>query len=101
MRDVLVCAVAVNGQAATRTTTSSCRRVERMERPPLVVSRDGKELTACDVEGAAGTTATPETKLPICDGGSISLREMASSFLAVFLDFDFSVQPLCSLCLCG
>src|ERR1044071_6979961 len=45
-RDVLVCAAAVNEQTAIRTTARSNRRVERMEKPPLVVNGDKKKLRA-------------------------------------------------------
>src|SRR5689334_2222120 len=55
IRDVLVCADAVNGQTANRTTAISCRTVRRMERPPLVVERrrEKAESATAALEGAA------------------------------------------------
>jgi hypothetical protein len=88
-RDVLVCAAAVSEQAAIKTTARSDGRVGRMERPPLVVNKDGKKTesaTACKRRWKErfGIAANAETQDSIRDGGSISRHDLASRFCHVF-----------------
>src|SRR6185369_16651525 len=75
-RDVLVCAAAVNEQTAIRTTARRCRRVERTERPPLVVNGDEKLRAQPLATGAGrsgpGSPQNAGTQNSINDGGSIS-----------------------------
>src|SRR6185369_17185194 len=77
-RDVLVCAAAVNEQTAIRTTARSCRRVERMEKPPLAVNRDWKlraQPLAAALEGGPGSPQDAETQDSNNDCGSISMHD--------------------------
>jgi hypothetical protein len=88
-RDVLVCAAAVSEQTAIKTTASSDGRVGRMERPPLVVNKDGKKprvqpLAKRRWKERFEIAASAETQDSIRDGGSISRHDLASRFWHVF-----------------
>src|SRR5262249_14697168 len=89
IRDVLVCADAVNGQTAIKTTANSCKSVRRIGEPSFVFNGTGKSrernrLQSSPGRSGPGSPQTPEHHLNN-DCGSISRRELASRFLSRFI----------------